>query len=169
MNMGRNFDSVLEKIRYRSFAPVYEYRDILTNGHFAVLKDYVPDTVKKELAPGAVYREITGYENVLTRVLEAREAFRDRSTVKFKPSGIFKSSEDGEEIVCMFYWTKTADDLKVATYLRVYYEFVTAILGYDLYHDIQQNQAYIVCRDNREVVGLLMPVVPTCYLVDNVC
>ncbi|WPX08190.1 hypothetical protein [Anaerocellum danielii] len=163
-----NIDLLLEKIRKRSLEPIHEYGEVLTNGHFAILKDYVPDTIREKLVSKVVRKKKETYENIMNKFFEARKNFKNRSVIRFAPSGIFKSSEEGEEIVCMFYGLKSANDLKFATYLKVYYEFVTAILGYHLYHDVHENHAYIVCIEHNEVAGLLMPVVPSCYLVNDI-
>ncbi|ADQ41611.1 hypothetical protein Calkr_2146 [Caldicellulosiruptor acetigenus I77R1B] len=169
MNREKSLNLILERIWLRPFNPVYEYKDILTNGHFAVFTSVVPDDIKKKFHTTVIYEEAEArrYENILNKVLEAKATFKDKSVVHFIPSGVLKNGDEGEEIVCMFYKKKMGEEPQVATYSQLYYEFITTVLGCDLYHDIGENHAYIVCGDTREVAGLLMPVVPSCCLIGD--
>jgi len=169
MKKEESFDLILEKVLFRPFTPVFHYKGILVNGHFAVFTSVVPVDVRKKLYPAVInipetaYEEAKArrYENVLSKLLEAKTTFENKNVVNFIPSGVLKNGDEEEEIVCMFFKKKATEELRVATYSRVYYEFITTVLGCVLYHDIEQNHAYIVCKDTREVAGLLMPVVPS--------
>ena len=179
MNREESLNSILERIWLHPFIPVYEYKDILTNGHFAVFTSVVPDDIKKRFhttvinVPETAYEEAEArrYENVLNMVLKAKVMFtkklKKKSVVHFIPSGVLKNGDEGEEIVCMFYKKKMAEEPQVATYSQLYYEFITTVLGCDLYHDIGENHAYIVCRDTGEVAGLLLPVIPLISLIGD--
>ncbi|WP_041723083.1 hypothetical protein [Caldicellulosiruptor hydrothermalis] len=146
--MKNNLEKILKSISQNPLARVCEHYGVITNGHFAILSEAIPDSIRKKLCRPGHHVPAPFIKNIRNNILKARSvSLRRECIVRFDPT----SSKDG--IVYM-----TLNESTFVAYSQLYYEFIL-LLGCVLYHDVEKNCGYIVQKSTREITGLLMPVV----------